>query len=198
VDKRPAKALGGLVARSADGELVAAHRAGTIDVIKGASQTTLKLPATTFDWIDGVAIDDSGTHAVLWRGQYNGQAATEVVEIDLSSNNIDSYPASSTAVAIGDGFVVIADPSGELNLRRHGVVTKLGNHGATVTALVVRHDVVAAGGDDGKISLWSTSGRSLGSLTGHHAAVQGLAFAPDGKHLASTASDGTMLWDLTP
>jgi len=177
---------------------VAAHREGTVDLINGASQTTLKLPATTFDWIDGVAIDDAGTHAVVWRGQYNGEAATEVIEIDLTSNKIESYPALSTAVAIGDGFVVIADPSGELNLSRHGVMTKLGNHGAKVTALVVHHDLVVAGGDDGKISLWSTSGKSLGALIGHSAAVQGLAFTPDGKHLASTATDGTLQWDLTP
>jgi hypothetical protein len=197
VAKPPAQPLGGVVARSPHGEIVAAHRAGTVDVIKGASQTTLKLPATTFDWIDGVAIDDSGTHAVVWRGQYNGAPATEVVEIDLTSNKIDSYPAASTVVAVGDGFVVIADPSGELNLRRHGVVTKLGNHGK-VTALVVHHDVVVAGGDDGKIWLSSTAGKSLGVLAGHGAAVTGLAFAPDGNHLASTATDGTLEWDLTP
>jgi WD40 repeat protein len=198
VAKPPAKPLDGVVARSPHGELVSAHRAGTVDVIKGASQTTLKLPATTFDWIDGVAIDDAGTHAVVWRGQYNGEPGTEVVEIDLTSNTIDHYPALSTAVAIGDGFVVIADPTGELNLRRHGVVTKLGNHGAKVTALAVHRDVVVAGGDDGKITLWSTDGKALGALTGHGAPVTGLAFAPDGNHLASTATDGTLQWDLTP
>ena len=193
----PAKPLEGAVARSPHGEMVVAHRAGTVDVIKGENQTTLKLPATTFDWIDGVAIDDAGNHAVVWRGQYNGEPATEVVEIDLTSNKIESYPALSTAVAIGDGFVVIADPSGEVTLRRHGVVTKLGNHGK-VKVLAVHHDVVAAGGDDGKIWLSSAAGKSLGVLTGHSAAVTGLAFTPDGNHLASAATDGTLEWDLTP
>jgi WD40 repeat protein len=197
VAKPPAKPLGGAVARGPHGELVAAHREGTVDLIKGASQTTLKLPTTTFDWIDGVAIDDAGNHAVVWRGQYNGEPGTEVIEIDLTSNKLESYPALSTAVAIGDGFVVIADPSGEVTLRRHGVVTKLGNHGK-ITALAVHRDVVAAGGVDGKIWLSSIAGTPLGMLNGHSAAVTGLAFAPDGDHLASAAMDGTLEWDLTP
>ena len=46
---------------------------------------------------------------------------------------------------------------------------------------------------DGSIKLWDVeSGKLQGTLTGHSGAVRSVAFAPDGKRLASGSSDGTI------
>ncbi len=44
----------------------------------------------------------------------------------------------------------------------------------------------------------ATTGKFLATLLGHAGEVHGIAFSPDGKHLASTASDGNVkMWDVS-
>ena len=46
------------------------------------------------------------------------------------------------------------------------------------------------------IKLWDTNGNDLGTLSGHTDNITTLVFSPDGKTLASSSSDGTvLLWD---
>ena len=179
-------------ARSPNGVTLNVERDGAVMF----GTTKLQLPASKLEWIASTAIDNAGVHAVVRRGQYNGHPTSEVIELDVAANKVDSFAMTTTAAAIGDGFIVIAAPDGELALRRHGALTKLGSHGSKVTSLAIWHDVVAAGGEDGRITLWSAAGTALGTLTAHTVAVEGLAFTPDGKRLASTAADGTLIWAL--
>lgn len=53
--------------------------------------------------------------------------------------------------------------------------------------------------DSGTVRLFDTAdGKPRGELTGHRHGVRGLAFAPDGKALASGGTDGVAyLWDVT-
>jgi hypothetical protein len=60
--------------------------------------------------------------------------------------------------------------------------------------------VLAAADDLGAIRLWELpSCKQIGRLDGHHGRVFSLAFAPDGKTLASGSWDTSVLiWDVTP
>jgi WD40 repeat protein len=59
--------------------------------------------------------------------------------------------------------------------------------------------VVASGGEDATIRLWLVAtGREIATLKGHDNYVHAVAFAPDGKTLASGSRDKTIkIWDLT-
>ena len=60
--------------------------------------------------------------------------------------------------------------------------------------------MTAAQASGGVVKVWdATTGKELLKLVGHTDWVQGLAFRPDGKQLASTSLDGTVrIWSLTP
>jgi WD40 repeat protein len=55
--------------------------------------------------------------------------------------------------------------------------------------------LVATGGRDNAVRLWTARGRPVGALAGHRSDVMGVAFTPDGALLASGGRDGTVrLW----
>jgi WD40 repeat protein len=57
--------------------------------------------------------------------------------------------------------------------------------------------MVASGGGDNAVNLWTLDGKLLKTFKGHSAAIWGVAFSPNGKILASGSVDATVkLWKL--
>jgi WD40 repeat protein len=55
--------------------------------------------------------------------------------------------------------------------------------------------LLATGGDDGTVKLWTSSGAEAGKLIGHQGEVLHVGFTSDGQLIATSSSDGTVrLW----
>jgi len=107
----------------------------------------------------------------------------------------------------GQSLFVAAGDAGLTGVAYHFRATdgklmrKLEGHTDALYAIALSPDgkVLATGGYDQKIKLWSTStGIELKLLKGHNGCVNGLSFRPDGKVLASACADRTVkLWDVS-
>ncbi|MEA5506052.1 caspase family protein [Halotia wernerae UHCC 0503] len=70
-------------------------------------------------------------------------------------------------------------------------------HNSWVTSVSFSPDgqMLASGGADNTIQLWSDSGKLLATLNGHSDGVNSVSFSPDGQMLASASTDNTIkLW----
>lgn len=73
------------------------------------------------------------------------------------------------------------------------------SHQARFRSLDISPDgqLIAAGGEDNQIKLWTSAGEFLHSLKGHSDNVNIVRFSPNGEILASSSDDGTIkLWQL--
>jgi WD40 repeat protein/ABC-type dipeptide/oligopeptide/nickel transport system ATPase subunit len=76
---------------------------------------------------------------------------------------------------------------------------RLEGHSNEVLSIAFSPDgaIIASGGNDSTIKLWSLHGEQLLTLTGHSNGVLSVAFSFDGAIIASGSSDSTIkLWDL--
>ena len=71
-------------------------------------------------------------------------------------------------------------------------------HAGPVSCVDMRADgMLASGGYDANVLLWSAAGRTSLRLAGHRALVNDVRFAPDGARVASASSDHTArVWDI--
>ncbi len=134
------------------------------------------------------------THAVLGR----------------SVNNAGSPPPAPVATRLHCPGYFPRLTHGAYATSRDAMLGCLVNHDADVLAVAISPDgrFLASGGQapDNDIRLWwlvprrgyPAMGKVLAELSGHSGSIHSLAFAPDGRTLASGSQDGTIkLWDVS-
>jgi len=71
------------------------------------------------------------------------------------------------------------------------------DQGISQVALATDSKILAGIGSDNKVRLWAVdTGKEIGRLEGHTTPIASVAFAPDGKLLASGGQDGLVVWDV--
>ncbi len=103
-------------------------------------------------------------------------------------------PKDSAMIAVATGNDILVYD--RIKCEELGVLT---GHTDTVTCLCFSPDgtLLATGGNDRLIMLWSVQQQSSSFFKGHEGEITCLSFSPDGNHLASGSVDCTVkLWDV--
>lgn len=132
---------------------------------------------------DGRLLGAGGDEVSLWDPngklvrtfQVRGEPRAWPTSVDISSDGALVVAASHDLPSIRTWTI-----DGRLQLQ-------ILEHPAELAAVAYARDgsMFATAGWNGKIALWTSTGKLMASLDGGNGLVQGLAFSPDGQHLAS-------------
>ena len=174
--------------RAANGDVV-----GIVDRTVVTRQRTIALPANTPRSIDAIAVDPSGAHVALLVSEYSNQPGTVLVAINVASGTTTTRDVSATAIAFADdGAILVGGSDGSVRTANGSELAKLAG---PITAIAASHELVAAASADSTITI--LDGKAVArTLDTHGDAAEALAFSPDGRRLASTAPDATLIWQL--
>jgi WD40 repeat protein len=134
-------------------------------------------------------------------GTRDGVAFVDVTGRNLSEVRLVSGAVTNVVYDTTADRVAASGRDGNITLLRGRAVQqgKPMAHGSNITTLAFSQDgeILASGGDNGKIIAWQVSNRSqLWRITAAHSGeVLALAFSPDGSMLASGGFDHVALWD---
>lgn len=109
----------------------------------------------------------------------------------------------AAAVSSDDRRIVCGGQLGHVSLwstTSGTLISTLEGHVGTVLCVIFSSDglLIASGGADRTIRLWSMTGTSKGIFLGHAAPVGAIAFSPDGVSLVSASADKTVrLWSTS-
>jgi WD40 repeat protein len=145
----------------------------------------------------GVLTRQAQLHTSL--GHYQTAAAHLLRAIDLAPKG--GAPAAFPVSELEPGWAADAwFRYRYLDRKRGHLIRRLAAQGTGITCLARSSDgaAVLTGGFDGALRLWLVStGKLLGTLTGHRGAVASVAFVPDRMEAWSSAEDGQVLvWNL--
>jgi len=102
-------------------------------------------------------------------------------------------PVMGLAVAPASGQIASASFDNAVGLWNGTQPLWLDDHRAAVNVVAFVGDgQLVSGGDDFRLLLWDTDGRTAVELTRHDGKIAGLAVSPDGRHVASASWDGSI------
>ncbi|MBX3186522.1 MAG: protein kinase [Labilithrix sp.] len=181
------------MARSSDGKKLATGSVGSVkiwDAERGTVERALsghepggEVRGLAFTREGNRLVTGDGTTIRIWDVQTGSQVGVlplrGVLRLEITPD--DKYIVASSR----DGIVRVHD------LKTQELVRSL-SHGSPVYALALTPDgsLVASGGQDGSLKIWSVAdGRVLADWSPHEAVIHAIAFAPDGQSIASVSSD---------
>jgi WD40 repeat protein len=165
---------------------------------------------------------DTGQETVLFDGgkgplnQVVADGSRNFIATAGASNQVMRWPATAgsppqaviehqspvTAIALSDGYLVSGSRDRNVGVYdAHSSTGKLlRGHREIVTAVAVHAGTmrILSGDSHGHIGLWDLrTGRLVGQLGGHRAAIRYIEFLPDGQRAYTISSDGQLAcWDL--
>ncbi len=165
---------------------------GTARIDGGDGAPTVVLRGDGAPAVDVLFAADGGRVAMLGVDgtlRLFGADGTESAAIGGGAEPIDriaALPGASAIVAASRslGALEIVGWDGVVRARIDGL-----GEGAERFAIAARGDAVVVGGTDGRVIVWTPRGRR--DAQPHEAAVQDVAFAPDGSCFATASLDGT-------
>jgi WD40 repeat protein len=175
-----------------------------IDIYNGSS-LELTYTIDTVQWPESIAFSPDSSLLVCSAGDFRGEQG-------LFAWRTDGWGQVLTKHQIGDAKSLAFSPDGKELAMVIGETVKLWNVSdwvelltlpcgdATVVAFSPKGNIIAAGGGIAgtDIIIWDAqTGEQLSILEGHTNWIQSIAFAPDGKSLASGSVDKKIiLWDM--
>ncbi len=154
------------------------------------------------EWIFAVAFSYDGKY--LAYGDTSGQISVRNIQTQQDVTQFRGDADSITALKFSpdDQFLASGGFNGSVKLWKLPNWSLIGTlpTAGTVTALSFSPDSsILASTDYEVVNLWTTrTGEQLTTLLGHKGWVFSADFSPDGTHLTSGGSDGTLrLWDIT-
>jgi len=154
--------------------------------------------------VTSVAFSPDGTHIVsssydktlrLWSA-HDGECKQVFKGLEDMARSV-AFSSDSEWIVSGsdDGSVKIWSVDGvpwTLGLR-----DERGSYGVTSVAISPNRDLIASGSRNG-VKIWDTdTGTCVRALQGHSDWVNGVAFSPDGTHVASCSDDGSVkVWNV--